>query len=255
MPHMLGHLSAKERQLSAIAITHYLTSKTSNEFGKQIEGQATDTQSVDRGHNLFHSVGCVACHSPRDRSSLEKPLSDSIPMGDLTQKYDRNGLVEYLKDPHLVRPSGRMPQMQLTHFEAGDIADFLLQNSVQKLDAWEFDPKLAKAGKHLFVDLNCYRCHNGIRQDVSKENPLGKLNRLDLDRGCLGEQNGSWPDLTLVKPKGRRYKRRLKANPLHFPMKRRSGSHFIPSIVSPVMNEKIWAALRLNGVRTFKQPI
>jgi mono/diheme cytochrome c family protein len=31
--------------------------------------------AVERGRKLYHSVGCVACHSP------ETPLADSVPLG------------------------------------------------------------------------------------------------------------------------------------------------------------------------------
>ena len=68
MPNMLEHLDEAAQKRSAEAITHYLVAAVGNQF--QLE--PTDPVAARRGYELFHSVGCVACHSPRDQTAGEK---------------------------------------------------------------------------------------------------------------------------------------------------------------------------------------
>ena len=81
MPNMLEHLDKATQEKSAEAITHYLVATVGNQF----QFEPTESAAAQRGAELFHSVGCVACHSPRDRAGGEEPLDDSLPMGDLSQ--------------------------------------------------------------------------------------------------------------------------------------------------------------------------
>ena len=47
------------------------------------------------------------------------------PLGDLAGKYTVASLAAFLQDPLKVRPSGRMPGLNLTGTEASDLANFL----------------------------------------------------------------------------------------------------------------------------------
>ena len=110
MPNLLQHLGKEASVDSANAIAHFLQANINNRF----QGQVIEADSVSRGTDLFHSVGCVACHSPRDAAAREMPLGESIPLGVLSRKYSVNALVEFLENPHAqVRPSGRMPNLNL----------------------------------------------------------------------------------------------------------------------------------------------
>ena len=131
MPDLLAHLDPQQRMQAAKAITHFLAKTYENDF----EFQKPDPAAVTRGEKVFGSVGCIACHSPRDQKAMEQLMANSKPLGHIAQKYNVNGLVEFLENPLAVRPSGRMPSMQLTHAEAVDVASFLLQ---------EGDPPLGK---------------------------------------------------------------------------------------------------------------
>ena len=80
-----------------------------------------------RGEMLFHSVGCLACHDPR-KDPPSAPLPTSVLIGTPSRKYTLPGLAQFLQDPLAVRPSGRMPHLNLSAAEARDIASFLLND-------------------------------------------------------------------------------------------------------------------------------
>ncbi len=126
MPDVMSHLSAKERQAAAKAITHYLLSlHRSHRFDLQV----IDTVAAEFGRDLFHSVGCVACHAPRDSDERELLVETSVPFPALESKYNVRGLVEFLRRPHDTRPSGRMPDMHLPTRDLERIAHYLLQET------------------------------------------------------------------------------------------------------------------------------
>jgi mono/diheme cytochrome c family protein len=118
MPHVFAALPEAEAQANAEALAHFLATT-----GKR--GDATPTrQAVVRGDVIYHSHGCVVCHGPRKEDS--KPQAGSVPLGVPSRKYTLEGMAKFLLDPLHVRPSGRMPNPNLTGQQAGDVAAFLL---------------------------------------------------------------------------------------------------------------------------------
>ncbi|MEZ6058318.1 MAG: family 16 glycoside hydrolase [Planctomycetaceae bacterium] len=118
MPNMLASLPDAERAAAATAITNFLAST-----GKLAEAMP-DPKSAQKGANLFHSVGCVQCHAPRDGRTV--PAGSSVPLGEVGKKYSIPSLSEFLKNPHKVRSSGRMPAWPLKDDELRDIATYLV---------------------------------------------------------------------------------------------------------------------------------
>jgi cytochrome c553 len=104
---------------SATALTHFLLS-----LGKPFAPEPHDRFAAEAGEKLFHSVGCVACHSPRD-----KALPDSVPLGALERQYSVRSLTDFLRNPQHIRPGGRMPDMRLQGQEAYQIANYLLRDT------------------------------------------------------------------------------------------------------------------------------
>lgn len=186
MPDVLGHLPAAERAATADALAHYLASLGSAPpaFAKP----APD--SVERGRKLYHSVGCVACHSP------EAPLVDSVPLGPLAEKYSVASLAKFLEDPLAVRPGGRMPDLKLDHFEAQDIASFLLRNQTSLNAGFKANPQLAARGKALFAQHRCDACHTTGSMRATPA--LAALDKVRPERGCLSSQPGAWPQYPLT---------------------------------------------------------
>ncbi len=190
MPHLLDHLDQPTREKTALAITHFLTSVGQNRF----QTQPIDAAATARGAELFHSIGCVACHSPRDPMAIETGLENSLPLGDLSSKYNLDGLVEFLENPRMVRHSGRMPEMRLTRWEAEDLANYLLQKTAEAEQAWVVDSGLVKSGKLLFAELQCNACHHQITGDRPEPVNQAALATLAVDQGCLSDKTGKWPN-------------------------------------------------------------
>ena len=210
MPQMLGQLNEEFRSQSAKAITHYLVSISGNEFQPEL----TDGEAAHRGRELFHSVGCVACHAPRDNAALEQPIEDSTPLGDLNPKYNLTALTAFLENPHDVRPSGRMPNMQLTHHEAQEISNYLLQADDPPVVPWKTDAALAKKGEFLFSALNCARCHTDLKGNAPNPPSEVALGKLNPDQGCLSGKTGNWPNFHLDQQQRSLIKAALKQYPI-----------------------------------------
>jgi mono/diheme cytochrome c family protein len=127
MPAILATLPEAQRGRAADALVHYLMSLRKSTFALS----APDGAAVARGEKLFHSVGCVACHAPRREltADIDEAIGVSVPLGRLEAKYSIASLAGFLRDPLVVRPSGRMPHMALTAVQADDIANYLLKNT------------------------------------------------------------------------------------------------------------------------------
>jgi len=180
MPDVLGHLPETQRDEAANALAHYLAT-----LGKPVASGLPGTEAVERGRALYHSVGCVACHSS------EKPLPGSVPLGPLAEKFTLFSLTEFLKDPLAARPSGRMPDSHLEHAEAEDIASYLLREQKVALETFQPDAKLAARGKQLFVEHRCQACHSTGEKVAPAA--LAALSKVRPGEGCLSEKRGDWP--------------------------------------------------------------
>ena len=123
MPALLAHLDDAERNKVATQLTHYLTSLRRGEFRQTPPNLA----AVSRGDQLYHDVGCVACHSPLREDAT--PIANSRSFPSMEAKYSHSGLTRFLRDPLAVRPSGRMPSLNLSDREASDIAHYLLRDT------------------------------------------------------------------------------------------------------------------------------
>ncbi len=189
MPDALAALPESERKSAATSLAHYLISESKNAHKRA----PIDKTLVKKGDALFHSVGCVACHNPRDREGTETALPDSKPLGDLKGKYSVDSLAEFLKDPLAVRPAGLMPDMNLLPPESRAIAHYLLQG---QSDVPPFKPSrsLAKKGRQLYESLNCAQCHDPSNAEAT----FTSVDKLDSSKGCLSSKSGNWPRYSLT---------------------------------------------------------
>ena len=148
----------------ANAIAHYLTSLNDG----NAPPKAFKFVNRQRGYELYHKMGCVACHKSEDRASLaEKNNTSEIqsPYPYLKNKYDIHSLSAFLYNPHKYRPHGRMPKFEFEREDGGDIAAYLLDydngDSTQypRIDPISPDPALSEQGKQIVKAHNCVACH------------------------------------------------------------------------------------------------
>lgn len=137
MPDVLAGMPEAQRNEAVEALTHFLASTGTP---RQVP---LDRRAVVRGRALYHRVGCAACHGGEKRQSRTPRVDPEdefpeesvaargtppqiVPLGDLAAKYTEPGLSRFLLDPLQVRPSGRMPSLNLNRQEAEAIANYLL---------------------------------------------------------------------------------------------------------------------------------
>lgn len=121
MPSVLAGKAEAEKREIAETIGHFLAST-----GK-VTSQSSSAAMVAKGKNLFHAIGCVACHDPQ---SKDTHIATSVPLGDLDKKYTLSGLIKFIQNPKHTRPSSRMPQFKLYEKDAPAIAAYLLRDVV-----------------------------------------------------------------------------------------------------------------------------
>lgn len=208
MPDVLASRSEFERQTIAEALTHYLVAQSA-ERGSVWNASP---QSLDRqqGKELFHSIGCVACHGPREaidapqrpkRNDEEDDDEDpalaarkkikpiAVPLAHVAAKYNAKSLSEFLFQPLRVRSSGRMPDMKLTPAESLAIAGYLMGEQSQPVKAWKPDAALVETGRKHFQTLNCAACH--AIPGMAAVPLVGSLKAAELNRGCLSKSAGA----------------------------------------------------------------
>ena len=203
MPDVLTSQPEAERDQIAEALTHFLIAQSKAGF------QTEATEPIDRqqGKALYHSVGCVACHGPKEASAgaplkpkrndeedddedktlaarkAIKPLA--VKLGHVGSKYSAKSLGEFLFQPLRVRSSGRMPDMKLTPAESLAIAGYLIGEQPQPGKALVPEASLVAKGKKYFQDLNCAACH--LLPGIAAAPLIGSLRNADLTRGCLSK--------------------------------------------------------------------
>lgn len=157
---------------------------------------------VERGKELYHKVGCVACHEPAKDvrppkvaadAEVEKPGNASVPIA-LADAYDFTALSHFLHNPLAVRPAGRMPDMRLTEQQSSDIAAYLHVGRVAEKAtaraALNLPKQTAEKGRELFEKMNCVACHK-IDSQIAKATSAKPLKDLSATQGCLAEKQSS----------------------------------------------------------------
>ncbi|MCH2213035.1 MAG: cytochrome c [Fuerstiella sp.] len=237
MPAMLNGLSEEVQEQSIRALVAFLATLTEpfpeikGTGRRPVPGEFWKLGDPANGRRLYHRLGCVACHEPDQdyetvvtkATPLDELLSqldpeelreagllsaarpvESVPLGDPAQKYTRQSLTHFLRDPHRIRPGGRMPDFQLRVMEAADIAAWLLreQSAVAGLSpgADVTSSSIVSQGRQLFSELRCSSCHAVDGLDAPL--PATSLKHLDLSsrRQCIDSESHGLPQFSLDGP-------------------------------------------------------
>lgn len=197
MPDVFHASEAQSRDSAVDYLMHFLLSQ-----GRAMDKAtiAADPAMILQGQELYHTVGCVACHAPQEPASkfnkelaagaygdgdggdddapkqaakIERP---SVPLGkDLAKKTTLDALAAFLLDPLKHRPSGRMPNLLLSEREANAIAAYLLR---EQADAPGVDT-LAAGLRYEYFEAT----FGNDRPDLDKLTPKssGVIDRFTID--------------------------------------------------------------------------
>jgi mono/diheme cytochrome c family protein len=165
MPDLLATLPENKRAANAEALAQFLTN-----LAPGIDGAtASHTPNKALGRELYHSVGCVACHEPRadfaktiagEQVQAADVRTVSVRLGKLGNRFTRAGLLAFLKNPHESRPDGRMPQVPLNEKELVDLVGYLLGDPVPGNSPTIVRNDPITTGQSLFGTLGCASCHD-----------------------------------------------------------------------------------------------
>ena len=152
----------------ADALVQYLASIPS----PKSKGSELRHVNAEHGRELFHSVGCVACHAPApDYRPAEGRPGDgefsypSVLFPDLPRKWGLKALAEFLIAPDKVRPGGRMPGLMLDQEAAVDLAGYLTGYSgsdgrgAPEPAPVQLQPGMVEKGRDWARRLGCASCH------------------------------------------------------------------------------------------------
>lgn len=169
MPDLLHGLSAGERAEAAEAITHYLVSIAP--AGGPAPA-AADEADVRHGGDLYHALGCAACHAPEaaapdttDAMRL-KAAALSVPLGEPAAKYYLSELASFLRTPELFHPAARMPSLSLDEAESMAIAAYLVRDQL-KQPADDAKPAILPGLKWQYFEGDFESC-----SDLDKAKPV-----------------------------------------------------------------------------------
>jgi mono/diheme cytochrome c family protein len=200
MPNLFADTEPDRRDIEAI--THFLVS-----LGGPAPhaAAATEEKTLEMGRDLFHSVGCVACHGPLETRRKDAKYDPLLPYGDLAGKYTPAALAEFLHDPAATHPRGGMPSLLLTYAEADLIATYLIHKwgPAPAPPPFEVDPAKAAAGAVAFAARGCAACHEAPASGSGASTIVSTLKAPSLarcrpGRGCLDPNDLATPRYTFL---------------------------------------------------------
>ncbi len=180
MPDLLAAFEPARREATARDLAEFLATLGGPLRSPRVE---VDISTLERGRQLFHTVGCVACHTAQESvEDLGDPIwlfpakeafapITSPDLGALGNATSVDALAHFLVDPLAVRPAGRMPSLKLSDEEARAIAVYLLRGEaragglVPGLRSEYFEGKCASAAGD-FGKLT--RVSSGTIEDLSQ---------------------------------------------------------------------------------------
>ena len=165
MPDLLAGSDAGGRSQLAESLAQYLASLDGDY--PSLSADVRKTAAAKSGRELFHTIGCVACHEPEAgyKSAGDSAAQEiarevpSVPLKHIRGKYDLDRLAAFLADPAKHRPAARMPRVPTTLKERVNLAAYLMEANPGKASAFQADAKKAGVGKAMFAKIGCASCH------------------------------------------------------------------------------------------------
>ncbi|TWT64997.1 family 16 glycoside hydrolase [Allorhodopirellula solitaria] len=126
------------RQQNSEKIASYLMLRGQGQIADRVVSQTL----ADRGNELYHSIGCVACHGSLDEDSPTTPLATTVPLGQTHRKYTVPSLIHFLQNCTTIRGGLRMPAMVGTPDEVAAVAAYLTRQTTVGVHDATFQRKI-----------------------------------------------------------------------------------------------------------------
>lgn len=119
-----------------------------------------------RGELLLGELNCLSCHSASSEINDRVPTKTAPDLSNVGSRISPAYLMEYLADPHAVKPGATMPDIfhaSEARPKAGAV-EFLTQYLVSlggplDVEKQSGTPQLAEKGERLFHSVGCVACH------------------------------------------------------------------------------------------------
>jgi len=154
--------------------------------------QAETTSDAKAGDELFHSVGCLACHSVGPLGS--RRLSGGGDLAAVGDKRPADFFARWLSAPQQIDARHRMPVFPLTDEERANLAGYL--QTLRSVPAIEHAPPDAadfggvrERGQKLVATHHCAACHEMPAAQPAASVSQLRPTRLQAQDNCLGEPN------------------------------------------------------------------
>lgn len=178
----MPHMPLTKAQAADVAAFLATTGKPT-----KITEQPVDDVLLGKGAALFGNLGCIGCHTTPDATEPDKEHG-RIGLGQVSGKFHRAALLDFLKMPGMHNPWTRMPNFRFTDEEAAAVSAYLLTNAKTQFPAVKGD---AVNGKKL-VAANCAACHT-TGDAPAKSTALSAIIAAGA-KGCLAEKPDRAPD-------------------------------------------------------------
>ncbi len=163
-------------QADATAIAAVLQTEPSQKSKRRAE-QLGDAK---QGSQLFHTIGCVACHD--SARTAEAGLWAGNDLSQIRGKRPAGFIEKWLEDPASLNPQHRMPVFDLSASQRKDLAAFLTSKGAEPPAAirQKRDAKTLQHGRELIVANGCLNCHQAppgfedIVKNVAKPSRPGR---------------------------------------------------------------------------------
>ncbi|HVW00637.1 MAG TPA: c-type cytochrome, partial [Planctomycetaceae bacterium] len=141
-------INSEEAQAIAAALVHQHPVAPPAQGPKRAE-------NVAAGEVLFHSLGCLACHTRGDDGNA--PAWGGGDLTDVGRKRSEKWLKTWLQKPEEIAPQRRMPTFELSTAEVTVLAAYLA--GAEPVAAPQPDAKLVERGNQLLDAFRCGQCH------------------------------------------------------------------------------------------------
>ena len=201
----------------AEAVTAYLVDVSSkSNFSFQSAKGAYAGGNVERGKQVFETVGCQACHVAGSMTKVRETRGTSYDIAPelsrVGSKVNPDWIYDWIRNPRHYNPTTKMPSLRLSDNEAKDIVSFLMsmrdERTLQPRVLNTSSPDLVKRGEKVIRDYGCTGCHviPGMEKEGRVSVSLSNFGRKKVEEMDFGDTHvpHTWGDWVSNKLKNAR---------------------------------------------------